>query len=311
MELPKDYEKRIKNEAMHFSQEAKQAQKNSDKVERGFPIVEAFVEAHKIIRPYLLEHMPHIDTTLYILDYVNKNPVDTKIVSLGCGTGDWEIELIEKAPKKIRMELLEINEDVLKYAVDYAVKNNLKLSTIIQDANKLKLEKDSYDFIIVRSSLHHFLKLEHIFTEINNALTTNGKFLVIGEVIGKNGHLLYDETRREVEKIMQILPEKFRYNHNDKKTQSKYPSIDYAKDSFEGIRCEEIYSLLQKYLKPEEQVVFDTITTLLLDFRFGPNYDLANEFDNAVLNFIVQMDQYYLKNKILKPVALWGIYGKK
>ena len=292
MEIPKDYAKRIKNEAKHFSQEAKQAQRSSDKVERGFPIVEAFVESHNIIRPFLLEHMPHIDTTEYILDYVNKNPEETKIVSLGCGTGDWEIELIEKAPKKIRMELLEINEDVLKYAVDYAAKNNLKLSTIIQDVNKLKLEKDSYDFIIVRSSLHHFLELEHVFTEINNAIKPNGKFLVIGEVIGRNGHLLYDETRREVEKIMEILPKKFRYNHNDKKTQSKYPSIDYAKDSFEGIRCEEIYSLLQKYLKPEEQVAFDTITTYLLDFRFGPNYDLTNEYDKAVLNFIVQMDQY-------------------
>lgn len=254
--------------------------------------------------------MPHMALDEYILNYAKQNKDEIRIVSLGCGTGDWEIELVEKDPKKIKMDLVEINEDILKYAKNYNEKHNLDISIIIQDVNKLDLKDEHYDFVVVRSSLHHFVELEYVFTKINKILKPNGKFLVMGEVIGRNGLLLYDETRKVVENIMVSLPEKFRFNHNTQKTDKRFPKINYAKDSFEAIRSEEIYPLIMRYFKPTEHVTFDAIISYLLDFRYGPNYDINNNLDKSIIEFIVQLDKYYIENKILKPTTLFGIFQK-
>ncbi len=309
MKIPENYEERIKKEADHFFSEAAQLQKSPEKLERGFPIVKAFGHAYQVYTPIFNKKMPHFDIKNYIMNHVNKNG-ETTLVSLGCGTGDWEIELLKKSENKIKLDLMEVNEDILKYAKEYGKKYGLSFNIIIQDANKISLKKNYYDFILVRSSLHHFIEFEYIFSEINKALKPNGKFLVMGEVIGRNGHLLYDETREVVQKIMDVLPKKFRLNHNTKKIDTNYPSVDYSKDTFEGIRCEEIYSLIQSYFKPVEQITFDAILTFLLDFRYGPNYNLENKLDKSVVEFITNMDMYYIENKILKPTALFGIYER-
>ena len=326
-----DYGRRVKTEAEHFSEEVKKSQINSEKVQRFSPKVPAFDEAMRLYQPIFYEKMPHMALDKYIIDFCQQSSDQIRIVSLGCGTGDWEIELVEKAPKKIEMDLVEINEELLKYTKDYGIKNNLKIKTIIQDVNKLELTSEYYDFVVVRSSLHHFLELEHVFEEIGKSLKPKGKFLVMGEVIGRNGQLLYDETREVVNKIMSILPEKYRVNHNTKTILSKameklpekfrlkhdsnvidktFPNIDYAKDSFEAIRSEEIYPLIMKYFNPVEHIVFDAIISYLLDFRYGPNYDLNNKLDRTILELIVQLDMYYLENKILKPTSLFGIFEK-
>ncbi len=306
-----DYAKKIEAEASHFSKVAAESQTNSDKVQRFSPKVQAFDEAMNLYRNIFYEKMPHMALDNYILDYALENSNIIKIISLGCGTGDWELELVEKNPQKIHMNLVEINDDILKYAREYAKKHNLSVKTIVQDVNKLNLEKEQYDFIVVRSSLHHFVELEHIFTEINMGLKSDGKFLVMGEVIGRNGQLLYDETRDIVEKIMTVLPEKFRFNHNTGKIDKKFPQIDYAKDSFEAIRSEDIYRLILEYFDSIEYITFDAIISYLLDFRYGPNYDLDNNLDKSIIQFIVQMDMYYLQNRILKPTSLFGIFVKK
>lgn len=302
-----DYEYRLKSEAKHFSAEAEKAHAGSDKVERFSPRIPAFDEAMRLYQAVFYEKMPHMALDRYVLDFATSKQQDTHIVSLGCGTADWEIKLVEKS-EKINMDLVEINPDLLKYVKNYSEKRKLKVNAIIQDVNRLKLEPSSYDFVIVRSSLHHFVELEHVFEEIKRGLKPSGLFLVMGEVIGRNGQLLYKETREKINDIMKILPEKFRLNHHTNNTDKIFPDIDYAKDSFEAIRSEDIYPLIIKYFSAVEHIAFDTIISYLLDFRYGPNYDINRNLDKSIIELIVNLDMYYLENKILKPTALFGIF---
>ena len=46
----------------------------------------------------------------------------------------------------------------------------------------------------------------------------------------------------------------------------------------------------------------------IFKMRYGPNYDLDNSLDRSVLQFIVELDKYYIENKILKPTSLFGIF---
>jgi ubiquinone/menaquinone biosynthesis C-methylase UbiE len=124
-----DYERRIKAKAQYFSYEAEAAQKNSDKVERFSPKVPGFDEAMRLYQHVFYEKIPHMVLEKYILDHVSVNQ-KTKIVSLGCGTGDWEVALVEKS-NKISMDLVEINSELLKYVKDYSEKKQLNVNTII------------------------------------------------------------------------------------------------------------------------------------------------------------------------------------
>jgi len=157
------YRMMIHNEKKHYSDLLHKQQKNSDKVQKIEPKVNAFAHAYSIYDNYLKTKMPHINIEDYILDKAKTKHEKLNLLSLGSGTGDWEIELLEKNPLKIRCELIDINEELLSGAKDYAKKHNLDLSVKVQDINKIQPDESFYDFVIVRSSLHHFIELEHIF----------------------------------------------------------------------------------------------------------------------------------------------------
>ena len=247
----------------------------------------------------------------HITQKIEKSNGKINIISLGSGTGAWEVQLVQDFPEMISMELVDINDDLLKISKNYASKNNLDILTTSADINKIKLENNKYDVVIVQSSLHHFLELEHIFEQINESLKDNGNLLVIGEVIGRNGEQIFPETEQIVQQIFSTLPEKFRFNTYTKKIDDKIPEIDFSKDSFESIRSEDILPLLSQYFQVVEQVSFDAFLSLLLDFRYGPNYDLEQKLDKSLVETITYLDQYYISNSILKPVCLFGIYAKK
>lgn len=299
-----------RNEKKHYSNLLHQ-QKKSDKPQKIEPKVDAFEYAYQIYNPYHVSKMPHFDSTQYVLERAKSSSGKSRVLSLGSGTGDWEVDLLEKEPSKLQFELIEINEELLDVVKNYAIKHQLNLKATVSDVNKIQLEKEVYDLVVVRSSLHHFIELEHIFDQVNNSLVKNGEFLVIGEVIGRNGERLYPETKKAAQKIFDILPPKFRYNNYTKETDSEVPDIDHSKDSFESIRSEEILPLLIKSFVAKEYVTFDAFLSLLLDFRYGPNYDLNQSLDKSMVEVITNLDIYNISTSKLKPTCLFGIFGKK
>jgi ubiquinone/menaquinone biosynthesis C-methylase UbiE len=308
-EIP--YEKRIENEISHHSNLLKQQRKTSSNEVQGIaPKVKAYHYANQVYNPYLREKMPNITNMLpYILNIANKKSDQFCILSLGSGTGDWELQVMMKEPTKIKCELVDINPDLLSGCQAFASKHSLLLEAKICDINRIKLDESTYDVVLVRSSLHHFMELEHIFTEISKSLVDQGQFLVIGESIGRNALRIYPDTRKIVQKIFDMLPNKFKYNHLTKRTDSSIPADNDHPDHFEAIRSEEIMPLLFEYFKPKEYVVYDAFLSLLLDFRYGPNYDLTIQLDKCLVETITYLDMHYISSSILKPTCLFGIFS--
>lgn len=303
------YRLMIHNEKKHYSKLLHNQEKETDKIQKLEPKIDAFAEAYKMYHPFFKQHMNNWDLEKYILD-IAKTKSKIKILSLGSGTGDWEVDLLETEPSKIECELVDINDELLKGVKKYAKNHNLNIVTNSYDVNKIKLEENMYDFVIVRSSLHHFIELEHIFSEINKSLVEGGDLIVMGEVIGRNGEQLYPETKVTAQKIFNMLPEKFRYNTYTKNIDTEIPDIDHSKNAFESIRSEDILPLLLKFFKPKEYVTFDAFLSLLLDFRYGPNYDMSMPLDRSLVETITYLDMYYVSNSILKPTCLFGIFSK-
>ena len=138
------YRMMIHNEKKHYSDLLHKQEKNSDKVQKIEPKVDAFGLAYSVYGNYLYTKMPHMNIQDYILDKAKTKHEKLNLLSLGSGTGDWEIGLLEKNPLKIRCELIDINDELLIGAKDYAKKHNLDLSVKVQDVNKIQLDESQH-----------------------------------------------------------------------------------------------------------------------------------------------------------------------
>jgi hypothetical protein len=131
---------------------------------------------------------------------------------------------------------------------------------------------------------------------------------VIGEWVGRNGLQLYPETERAAQAIFERLPERLRRDNYSGRIDSRVPNVDHSVNSFEAVRSEDIMPLLLRCFEPVEYVLYDAYVSLLLDFRYGPNYNLENPADRALVEEIVRGDREAIESGALRPTAMFGIY---
>jgi ubiquinone/menaquinone biosynthesis C-methylase UbiE len=237
------------------------------------------------------------------------------MVSIGSGPGALEMEIarhLENQNLEYKIICMDINPNVLALGRERAESEGLKMSFIEKDINELTLEENYYDLIMCHASLHHLINLEHIYYEMNRSLVSDGKVVVL-DIATRNGYLMWEETYKVVQDIWKVLPEKFKYNHtsySEKRLEATYENRDYTGDSMECIRSQDVLPLLNEYFVCQTFVPFTSISRRFLDTMYGPNYDITQELDRAVMEFIWQLDNYYISNNILKPETFFGVYTK-
>jgi ubiquinone/menaquinone biosynthesis C-methylase UbiE len=301
------YQERLKNELATHSGFLVGRESESDVV-RFAPNVPAFDYAMQLYGSYVAQHMPNINVQDYIQARSAMLGRPSLVMSLGCGTGDWEFDVARKAKGSIEFELVDINEHNMSMAKTTAVAENVPMKTIVADVNRIQLEPVHYDFVLCRSSLHHFLDLEHVFSQIRLALAPGGAFIVIGEWVGRNGLQRFPETEQVAKALFDSLPDRLRKNSYTGEIDKVVPHIDHSATSFEAIRSEEIMPLILRYFEPVEYVLFDAFVSMFLDFRYGPNYDLGKEEDRSIAERIVRSDIDHIEKGTLRPTAMFGIF---
>ena len=240
--------------------------------------------------------------TKYIIE-LTKNGNNIKIISLGSGNCDFEISLLKKNNFKCELYCYELNPHMLERGRKLAADNNIKNVFFIQcNINKIEFI-DNYDIILANHSLHHFTNLEHIFSQVSNCMTENSYF-IINDMIGRNGHMFWDNTLDFCNMIWALLPKELKYNQLLKRYEHTRTQWDCSQDGFEGIRAQDILPLLDDYFIFTDFVPFFPIASKFVDRDFGHNYDLDNPLHKSMLNLITELDNYILKNKLLKPVQL-------
>jgi len=242
---------------------------------------------------------------------LRKKQNEIEILSLGSGNCDFEIDLAGNNSLECRFTCYELNPHMLQRASEHASSRNLaeRFGFIESDINHLKLEKQ-YDVIIANHSLHHFVELEHIFDEIDRAMT-NKSYFVVNDMIGRNGHMFWDSTLDLCNRIWSIFPKELKYNHQLKQYFETRIQWDCSKESFEGVRAQDILPLLDTKFKFKDFAPFFAITNSFVGRDFGHNFDTQNPLHKALLDFIWQLDDYCLSNKILKPTQMMACLVKK
>jgi len=249
--------------------------------------------------------------------YVNqiktaKDESKINILSLGSGNCDTEIDLALTSSIKANIFCYELNSDMLergkRLALEKLGKDN-KFNFVQCDINKLKLQQEM-DIVIANHSLHHFVELEHIFSEVSNNMTEKSYF-VINDMIGRNGHMFWNNTLEIINLIWNMLPKELKYCHQWKKYHFIREQWDFSKDSFEGIRSQDILPLLDKTFKFKDFAPFWAITNRFIDRGYGHNFNLDNQHHKAILDMLGAYDDYFLSNKLLKPTQMLATVMKK
>ncbi len=239
-----------------------------------------------------------------------KRPVN--ILSLACGNGDTEINLIKRLNlnKKVKITGVDINPAMVERGTQLAKENNLdNVKFEVHDLNFLNLN-ETFDVVLANHSLHHIVNLENMFEEIDNKTSKNFVFL-INDMIGRNGHVMWDNTAQVVNALWNELDEKYKLNAYSKQYDSLPFNIDCSQSGFEGIRAQDILSNLKKYFDFELFLPFSVIMNRFVERTYGHNFNVKDQNDVNLIKKILSLDVKLLQENKLSPTQAFIKVRKK
>ncbi len=159
---------------------------------------------------------------------------------------------------------------------------------------------------MTQNCLHHVLRLEDLATQIHQSLRPGG-LLWIHDYIGET-QFQYDDERLEiVNKILTILPDKYRNDLVNKRNISKIVRRKPGTliSPFEAIRSSEIMPVFLQKFEVIEKCESASILSLICPVGTRANY-IDTEEDKLVFELLVMLDEILISKKILS--AHEGIY---
>ncbi len=273
--------------------------------------------AHVLVRPKLLElglSGPMGMFKKYLEDQCARSKNQPcRFVSLGAGNCDVEIELAQylcaKGHTHFVIECLDLNQAMLERGRIAAVENKVEanLSFIEADFNEWQPTCE-YDAVLANQVLHHVVNLEGLFSQIRSALKPHGQ-LIIGDMVGRNGHQRWPEALDIVHEYWRMLPSSYRFNRLLNRYEELYENWDCSQQSFEGIRSEDILPLLLEYFHFQLFSAFGNVIDPFVDRGFGHNFDSTAKWDRDFIYEIHQRDEQEMLAGRIKPTHMLAVVG--
>lgn len=305
---PKSYDERMTEEKKHYLEMYKDRAEDEPLFERA-PASWGYLEraTERLIRSKI-----GYSQWEYIVHQANQMEAP-QMLSLGSGPCGVEMGLAEKITSNYHYHCIDLNEHVLAIGQRQMEKRGLNMTVQAMDLNFIELETEKYDIITAFAALHHLDELEKIYAAINNALKPNGIFATV-DVITRNGLMMWPETYEVVKGLWSIWPDKYKFNHTSYATPRFTPehkNVDYGKESFEAIRSQDLLPLLPEFFDPIIYIPYYSISRRFLDTQYGPNYDLNDPYDYGMVEFIWNLDCYYIRERVLPPETMFAVMRKK
>jgi ubiquinone/menaquinone biosynthesis C-methylase UbiE len=271
------------------------------------PLLDESVYAYtnRLLGENLLMH--EIDFSKRILALSERKP-PLRILSLCSGSARNEAAFDAITGHTNHWTLQDLNEDLL----NKARKQFSPISTVeflVGDVNTIQNTGRSWDVIMCVSGLHHVVELERVIKFISESLTPDGEFWLIGEYVGKNGNRLHPTAQVSADKAFKSLPSTYRFNHHTKEIDSFVPKNDYSIDCFEGIRADEIESVISLEFFPLEISRNNSFLWRLVNLAYADNYDLKHEDDIFILESLVKAELSHF-NKHRDGTTLNAVYKR-
>jgi SAM-dependent methyltransferase len=223
-------------------------------------------------------------------------------LTLGCGTGRRERELVWRGVCR-SFHGIDISEKAIAAAREIAKEQDLPLTYEVADLNFLELPEKTFDLVVAQTALHHVLFLERVAEQVWRSLKSDG-YLWIHDFIGETQGQFDPKRLSIVNRILAILPEKFRQNKINGRlvTEIKRPEPGHLGSPFESIRSGEIVPLFQRWFTIEWKMEFDAFLRLVLPVGTRAAY-LENEDTKALFEILMLLDHLCIEEKIVQPAG--------
>jgi SAM-dependent methyltransferase len=238
-----------------------------------------------------------------------------RIISIGSGDCNLEIEIAKSLLKSgvgdFVVECVELSEERLSRGREKAASENLlnHIKFKVCDVNS-DISGGKYAGIMAHHVLHHIVELETLFNTIHELMEDNSRFVSI-DIIGRNGHMRHPEALDLVEKIWRCLPDSYKFNHQFKKIHKDFVNWDCSNKGFEGVRAEEILRLLIENFSFERFLAYGNLTDPFIERGYGHNFDVDQDRDKALIEFIHTINDLLIDLGYLKPTMMFAILRKK
>jgi len=227
-------------------------------------------------------------------------------LSLGCGSGFEELRYLESGLID-KLIGVDISNDALK-KFEERTKGKFTIETRQADANFIEIEPDTYDLILVKGAMHHFINLEHIMNQIYSGLKKDGLFILAEEYIGPNKYQWDETTLRFINAIGYYLSRDFTEIQRLNVVNTKY--LKYF-SPFEAVFSNDIIPVVQNYFDFKYQAIYGNIISPISGcFEMKTSDGDDPRFINLI-NKIINFDDYFRKNSILPDNQAFILCHKK
>lgn len=235
----------------------------------------------------------------------------SRFVSLGSGNCDYEIgmaaALRSAGYEDFVIECVDMNPAMLERGGAAAREQGLQaLMQFVQGDFNDWNPPGTYDAVIANQSLHHVMNLESLFAAVKGSLRPGGRFL-IGDMIGRNGHLRWPEAKAIVQEYWRRLPPSYRWNHQLQRYEEWFQDWDCSVSGFEGIRAQDILPLLCESFSFEKFLAYGNVVDVFIDRSFGPNFRVFSQWDRGFIDEIHARDEAEMAAGRITPTHVFAV----
>jgi SAM-dependent methyltransferase len=237
---------------------------------------------------------------------------DRTVVSLGAGDAWMEVDiaksLVAAGEHNFSIVCVELSQHLIERGIQRARDEGVADFVTYQkaDLNSWRPEKRCAAFM-ANQALHHFVDLEQIFDLVADNLEPAGRFMS-NDMIGRNGHMRWPETRAVIDYFWKQLPESFKYHHQLRRFESpEFIDWDCSVEGFEGIRAQDILPLLLERFGFSHFAAWGGVIDIFLDRGFGHNYSNTNPEHRAFIDRLEEVSSSMLNAGFVKPTQMFAV----
>ncbi len=221
-------------------------------------------------------------------------------LELGCGSGSLSLQL-HRIGSTREVEGMDASPDRVREAEAAREKAGAPGHFRVEDCNRLRLEPNRYDLVVSSHSFHHFLELEHVMTQVLDAMTPHGLF-ILEEFVGPTQFQWTDQQIELTKALMALIPPRFRtLRRGEVKPYEGRPTVEevVAASPFESIRSAEIGPLFERYFEvPHRKLLGGTIQHLLYN-GIAHNFTPGDPEAEAILRAVWETEDALVDSGLL------------
>ena len=271
--------------------------------------------SNKYLRP-MFEQYGFSNPDQFFVTYLREAALRTgsmqpRFLSVGAGNCDTEIRVAVSLKnlgiRDFTIECLELSAPMLARGQAHAQSQGVAEHVVFTETDFNRWQpRQKYDAVMANQSLHHVLKLEHLFDAIKGALLPKGLFIT-SDMIGRNGHMRWPESLKVVHEFWRELPESYRYNRQLRRHEALYKNWDCSSEGFEGIRAQDILPELIKRFHFKLFIAASSVVDIFIDRGFGHHFDVNKAWDLDFVDRLHAYDEAALARGELTPTRLVAV----